>query len=127
MTPEQQRIAIAGACGWHSLKTTGCDGLPDLLWGSLVASGQTGLPTELVPDYLNDLNAMHEALNVFNNRAPLPRTGWWARYFGNLETVINIPHSFMPQFDIEAAIKLSNATAKQKAEAFLKTLDIWTE
>lgn len=56
MKPEEQRIAIAEACGWEPS--------PSGLWYGL-SGGQTagfkdGKVSEL-PDYLNDLNAMHEA------------------------------------------------------------------
>jgi hypothetical protein len=49
MTPEAQQIVIAKACGWRKDKR----GL-----GWLTPSGEY---SEL-PDYLNDLNAMHTAL-----------------------------------------------------------------
>jgi hypothetical protein len=53
LTPEQKRIAIAEACGWKRLATPGA-------WIS--PSGRFHYPPEpTIPDYLNDLNAMHEA------------------------------------------------------------------
>jgi hypothetical protein len=50
MTPEQQRIAIAEACGWTDTQII--DG----------KYGQTD-----VPDYLNDLNACHEMEEVLTS------------------------------------------------------------
>ena len=54
MTPEAQRIAIAEACGWSYEKneTYAPDGA---FWWS---------KNPEFPDYLNDLNAMHEAENT---------------------------------------------------------------
>lgn len=45
MTPEAQRIAIAEACGWQLLGG---------MWHHPIGG--------FIPDYLNDLNAMHEPL-----------------------------------------------------------------
>lgn len=60
MKAEAQRIAIAEACGWTEISTTrfASDGR---LWG--VANGHLGV----VPDYLNDLNAMHEAEKILKD------------------------------------------------------------
>ena len=89
MTPEQQRIAIAEACGW---KTGYRD--PEA-WHPL-------------PDYLNDLNAMHEAEGILTNEQ------------------IEVYCSFLqkPQWGIWWGI---HATAAQRAEAFLRTIGKWEE
>lgn len=59
MTPEEQRIAIAGACGnkW----TLATKGPGYCMW------------VDSLPDYLSDLNAMNEAERI------LP-SGKWDRY-----------------------------------------------
>ena len=94
MTPEQQRIAIAEACGW----TTKHKGL----W---VEQLQT---YAALPDYLNDLNAMHEAEGILTNEQ------------------IEVYCSFLqkPQWGIWWGI---HATAAQRAEAFLRTIGKWEE
>ena len=60
-----------------------------------------------LPDYINDLNAMHEAEKMFRNAI-------YCRYISEL---------------CDLAIKENNcmymATAAQRAEAFLKTLNLW--
>jgi hypothetical protein len=90
MTREQQRIAIAEACGW---KTGYRD--PEA-WHPL-------------PDYLNDLNAMHEAEKAMNNN------DWWKF----VEHLTNICGG-------GTALGIS-ATASQRAEAFLRTIGKWEE
>lgn len=58
------------------------------------------------PDYLKDLNAMHEAEKVLNDDQ-------WSTYADLLR--LECGHCF----------RLAAATAKQRAEAFLKTLNLW--
>ena len=87
MNPEQQRIAIAEACGWLKVH------------GHSVAG---------IPDYLNDLNAMHDAEKV------LILDCVWATYLGELSVVV-------------AEKSLVHATAAQRAEAFLRTIGKWKE
>lgn len=62
MSPEAQRTAIAESCGWHSLRWIPGEPNETRLWGHPANLKQTSLPTELVPDYLTDLNAIHEAV-----------------------------------------------------------------
>ena len=102
MTPEQQRIAIAEACGWklHSeLDNTWC------------APHQTDCPlaAELIPlpDYPNDLNAMHEAEKTLTYAQGGQMTVWIER--------MNCA-GYGPQLF---------ATAPQRARAFLETLGLW--
>ena len=97
MTEEQINIAIAEVCGVaHEDK-----------WGSIYKTPH-GYVRD-VPDYCNDLNAMHEAEKIFDNAL-------YCRYIDELCT---------------QAIKGKNcmylATAAQRAEAFLRTLNLWTE
>jgi hypothetical protein len=67
---------------------------------------------ECIPDYLNDLNAMHEAETVMTDQQ---RTS----YLDKLYEVCN-PHSMLND-----DWNLTCATAAQRAEAFLKTLNLW--
>lgn len=54
MTPEKQRIAIAEVCGWKWTE----DGWHDTVRKRAVKM----IAGHNLPDYLNDLNAMHEAV-----------------------------------------------------------------
>lgn len=119
MTPEAQRIAIAEACGWKLL-----DGKPqNMLWPCdgyrtgvdgfmMKPPGPThrhGVPP---PDYLNDLNAMHEAENSLAGKRP--------DYRRTLACIFT-DH---PDDGYFLAI---TATAAQRAEAFLRTLNLWDD
>ena len=109
MKPEQQRIAIAQVCGYlrpHFTPSGSCqancyekeDGS---FWGTLG-----------VPDYLSDLNAMHEAVKSLpQNLKP--------RYFACLCTVQG------GAISLNGYSEATEATAAQRAEAFLKTLNLW--
>ena len=104
MNPEQQRIAIAEACGWAEIEPcTCCDG---------VSRGYTPTPgahKKHLPDYLNDLNAMHEVeASLFG------RNDWSACKYERLLTRMTSSWAW-------------HATAAQRAEAFLRTIGKWEE
>ena len=61
-----------------------------------------------LPDYLHDLNSMHEAERILVNQFDTK----WETYWRHLQHVM--PH---PMF----------ATAAQRAEAFLRTVGKWVE
>ena len=65
-----------------------------------------------LPDYLNDLNAMHEAEKVLFAQG----WEWQVRYYNRLCAMSGCTNS---------AIKTLTLTAAQRAEAFLKTLYLW--
>jgi hypothetical protein len=58
------------------------------------------------PNYLNDLNAMHEADGTLNKESGYHETGGYGLYLVALDHDVS-------------------ATASQRAEAFLKTLNLW--
>ena len=105
MTEEQQRIAIAEACGWKNV-----DAGAGRVWG--FTTRHKGTPSESdvcvdVPNYLNDLNAMHEAERTMGD----PQL--WDEYQSYLSDAMrNIGWIY-------------HATAAQRAEAFLKTIGKW--
>lgn len=100
MTPEQQRIAIAEACGWHSFTSSKLSGKPPLLNSDL----------QPLPDYLNDLNAMRAAEKRLTDVQK-------REYIKQLVAVVNESEwSKWPT---------ATATASQRAEAFLKTIGEW--
>jgi hypothetical protein len=71
----------------------------------------------VLPDYLNDLNAMHDAL------ATLTRASLWTSYQWALHSII----SLAGKSEVEKLWLFHNATAAQRAEAFLRTIDKWKE
>ena len=111
MNPEQQRIAIAEACGWKLVMD---NPLYEPYWED-PKGNMIGVSCGMrFPDYLNDLNAMNSAvLQKFNGPA---HEGW--AFIDNLRVACGIPHS-------SACMALVCATASQRAEAFLRTLNLW--
>ena len=103
MTEEQQRIAIAEACGWEFIPEYyhGEDQPPELTTVTPDGRHLCGY----YPDYLNDLNAMHGAEKVLERNQE-------QSYFELLH-------------DIAGNLNFYRATAAQRAEAFLRTLQLW--
>lgn len=101
MTPEQQQLAIAEACG----RVQRADGF---WFPAGKYYGSAG-----IPDYLNDLNAMHDAEKVLTKK--------------QLQTYLDIladaPRESMYQTWATSVF----STASQRAEAFLRTIGKWEE
>ncbi len=111
MTPEAQRIAIAEACG---LK------FPYGINFSGRAAFDMHGSRAYCPDYLNDLNAMHEAVKALT---PDQKNAYAIHLSGALWT----PQHTRGWQDWRDTITVSEATAKQRADAFIlavgKSLD----
>ncbi len=91
LTPEQKRIRIAELQGWTEVKH------------SLgVIPGGSGV--NYIPDYLSDLNAMHEAEKLLQTDDTTTLGQLWELYVENLSTY---------------KWKAVCATAAQRANAFL--------
>jgi len=107
MTPEQKRIAIAEACGWTHYHLD--------LWVPPGTEDFSELDCDSLPDYLSDLNAMHEAEKVLTEDQ-------WGPYCVILNKIvcrIQCENTHTCGYTIAA-------TAAQRAEAFLRTLNLWT-
>lgn len=114
MDKTQQRIAIAEACGWKRWDH------PDALKrkeGWIMPENFVEDPEGFqvsrhsVPDYLNDLNAMHEAEKSLSDD----------QLYSMLLNVKNNKRSMVN------GTAIMTATAAQRAEAFLRTLGRWEE
>ncbi len=103
MKPEQQRIAIAEACGWYDLVEQDIS-----LFGKHEPESQKTFELD-VPDYLNDLNAMHEA------EKRIKGTPYWKTYETLLAQIVSGDNGMF------------HITAPQRAEAFLRTLNLWKD
>lgn len=111
MKPEEQRIKIAEACGWEVINDTLCNVRPD-------RNGDPEIePVAPLPDYLNDLNAMREVEEVLTDEQDL-------EYSEFLALVVKARWGANNSCDMQ---RLRSATAAQRAEAFLKTLELWEE
>lgn len=112
MSPQAQRIAIAEACGWINQGKR--KGVPALnhRWAKpdgRIYSGE-------LPDYLNDLNAMHEAEQILTGSQQM-------QYADLLSRTTTEGHVDFCDV-LYASI---HATAAQRAEAFLRTIGQWKE
>ena len=122
MNDEQMRIAIAEACGWKPDD----DGAGLNTWeASWVGNKLYGLrPTFrpdrtissytvdcVVPDYLNDLNAMHEAEKS-------------AGFHENTSEGRRLTQVYAHNLGYSVSSWKGYATAAQRAEAFIKTLNL---
>lgn len=122
MNPEAQRIAIAEACGWTNIYKRVCDGQGREWHGAR----PDGWGAEL-PDYLNDLNAMHESENtLFAWNGFDSSKDDYGRFIGWLENITQSAY-FKGKPDSEEHRKLVSATATQRAEAFLRTIGKWED
>ncbi len=120
MNSDKQRAAIAEYCGWKDVR--GHMGIPPEN-GMLFPYPEHHeedwrlKPFRGIPDYLNDLNAMHEAEKMFSN----PQ---WQEYGYQLEhSMLGMPASLT----LHDLATVAHATAAQRAEAFLKTIKKWEE
>lgn len=119
MSEEEQRIAIAEACGWElckykeysfadSSKFIERDGVKHKSWKE-----GGGIPLRNLPDYLNDLNAMAQAESwLINHDRKL-----WMNYAVKLFWLDD--HSLYGSS--------IHATAAQRAEAFLRCIGKWRD
>lgn len=105
MSPDKQRIAIATACGWKRH----VDGLgyyqgvhPALMGG------------RAIPDYLNDLNAMHKAEETLQES----QRGTYSDELYDLA----VEHQLKT-----GKWRYLSMTASQRAEAFLRTIGKWED
>lgn len=117
MSPEEKRIAIAEACGWKFTKIKG-----EFRYVAIDPKGSVYHAdfgnVSFLPDYLNDLNAMHEAeltlsdeqysSDAFAAYEDVSFVGWLFR--------IMVRRVETPNF------RTHSATAAQRAEAFLLTI-----
>ncbi len=113
MTLEKQRIAIAAAFVQKGLTFGVVAGNEEEQW--LWPSGKSTGP----PD--SDLNAMHEA----EKGLTYDQTEAYQNGLANL--VRGQPFKGYCHWSDVGSIFVAHATARQRAEAFLKTLGLWTE
>ena len=120
MTPDQQQRAIERVCGWiianpendradyRHWTPPNCVAKPNHIYG------------DRPPDYLNDLNAMHEAEKVLTPKhQPDKGESQWGEYLGWL--------GFSVEYNTREVYECVTATAAQRAKAFLRTLGLWTK
>lgn len=105
MKTEAQRIAIAETCGWGDIQNCTCS----IEWRGVIPGGGD---FKHIPDYLSDLNAIHEAEKML-------RESQHVVWFNEMQRVLRIAQTPMNAF------RFCHATAAQRAEAFLRTFGLW--
>lgn len=108
-TNEQIKITIAEACGWTRIPAENVGTTARLFYGDIWwrdDENNTIASADQLPDYLNDLNAMHEAEKMLTEEQ-------FSKYVWTL----------LGDGKIECREFLA-ATARQRAEAFIKTLNL---
>lgn len=116
MSPEKMRITIAEFCGWKF-----CDRVTDkksgVSWDVYQKDGKRASTyTETIPDYLSDLNAMHEAEKL------LTKEQIW-KYISKL---VDLTGAESLEEYAEAFVMI-HATAARRAEALLRTIGKWED
>jgi hypothetical protein len=110
MTPDQQQIAIATACGWTEIRRQRLYAGDQDLWGNKLIGGDKH--RNRLPNYIGDLNACHEMEKVLTDKGV---NAWWS-YVAFINR-----HNPTP-FGSETAV---HATAAQKCKAFLLVFGLW--
>lgn len=114
MTDNEINEAIAQASGWTEIHDSGV-WHHHKLWGyPRLKPGQGGNSYHYLPDYCTDLNAMHEAEKVLSPQQEKD-------YFANIKEIVG------DNIWYRTVGKTYRATARERAEAFLRTLGLWKE
>jgi hypothetical protein len=115
VTPEARRIAIAEACGWKEVEF-GVGPNNKLCLGDEPQWHNRKIESYVVdrrvPDYLNDLNAIHESIHAQPISVKLS-------ILSELEKLLAGP--------CDTKLRVTFATAAQCAEAFLRTIGKWVD
>lgn len=113
MNEQEQQVAIAEACGWQDVVVIDDGIIVGLPPGFTEDQCPEGADKD-VPDYLHDLNAMHEAEKTLPYEEQL-------NYFRTLEDIVDQANGSITAFAV------GKATAAQRAEAFLRAIGKWKE
>jgi hypothetical protein len=105
MTDGQINKTIAEHCGWEWTNVNPKYGVQDTKFWCNAKEEKIVYWDDQLPDYCNDLNAMHEAEELLTSNE------WevWHRIVGNWDVIV------------------ARLTSRQRAEAFLKTIGKWEE
>lgn len=125
MTKDEIRIEVAKALGWEvEAYDSGMCFMPD---GSRV-------PMSLMPDFVSDLNACHEMEKTLDMNQLYDYGENLARLVQRAEIELEKSLGFRKTNDNSLFIPnghgwfaIASATALQRCEAFLRTLNLWKE
>jgi len=123
MKPEEQRIAIAEFCGWKEVEfgvghnSNLCLGHKPTFHNNKIISYTVDY---VVPDYLNDLNAIRRAEKKLDSERLV------GVYVATLLEIV-LPDEWQVVNHITTTRAFVYATAAQRAEALLKTIGKWKD
>ena len=109
MSPEEQRIVIATVCGWEKEP---CEVVP-VTWGASCKK-PTWYFIHQLPDYLNNLDDMNAAEKILWESPELLEL-----YEEALQRI------YLNKVGYSGAAYWFMSSASTRAEAFLKTLNLW--
>lgn len=117
MSGQEINKAIATVCRWSKVQVTGVGNKQKLM--GMPPNGKSSQP---VPDYQKDLNAMHNAENYLGVDREYNYGEQLRRISGNVGPKGGhfIPNGW-------GCFTLAHLGARQRAEAFLRTLGLWKE
>lgn len=122
MTDQQIRIAVAEVMGWRFVRKERDD-------NRMIDPKGHYSSTDSIPNYPADLNACHEMEKILTREQRI-EARWHLVQITDDNYTTWEPHEYktldiweMSLSDIDACL---NATARQRCEAFLRTLGKWT-
>ena len=123
MNPQEINRRIAIACGWTTYIKGGIE------WWVTPPPESYHAPVRhcmVVPNFYEDLNAVHRAEFAFASMGCLKEWEWFGKYYGCLCDVCGIKNPMRLNGELDYK-RLLHATAAQRAEAFLRTIGQWEE
>jgi len=134
MNPTEQQIAIAEATGWKyiedmTLPSRSFMGAKSVGSAWQRPDGEFGYGDYVPPNYLNNLNAMHEVekkltttqriqfADILYNSVGKDLLNWSGCYYPCEQ----------PTIDLDTIFQTLHATASQRAEAYLRTINKWKD
>ena len=111
LSDEELQIKVAELCGWTSIHPA-----HDSLFGTRHWPDGQSAEGDEVPNYPQDLNAMHEAEKTL----PTDRI---KKYVYQVSKVASNGNPNAHLFHVQGAVALTTATARQRAEAFVMTME----
>ena len=111
MSDQEINAAIALACGWTDIKL-------GVLSKELIGRSNNNSDYSVIPNYVGDLNAMHEAEQALWAR------DWNLRY-DYIDALARVENPTI--YNRLDAVDMLDLTPRQRAEAFLRVLGKWEE
>jgi hypothetical protein len=136
MSPEQQRVALAFLDEWRILRSLAKHtwilehrGITKeiFLWGR--GEGDPTLLNRIndLPDYLNDLNAIREVEAATFSLNETDATVLPYQWKNKCDRYVNELSVIVHGLSAATAFPIIVASAEQRAEAILRTMDLWRE